>query len=32
MNDDQHSDLSILILAACTLAGCWVALVFLFTL
>ena len=32
MNDDQHSDLSILILAACTLAGCWAVLAVLFTL
>ena len=32
MNDDQHSTLSILILAACTLAACWAVLAVLFTL
>ena len=29
---NEPSTLSILILAACTLAGCWAALVLLFTL
>lgn len=30
--NDEPSTLSILILAACTVLGCWVALVCLFTL
>jgi hypothetical protein len=30
--NDEPSTLSILFLAACTLAGCWALIVFLFTL